>query len=146
MDTYRKILAPVDLDQDTFKTLDVAAKLAGESGGKVYLVHVIQNEEFHLNRAVYRPDEGGGANLDWAKKVSAQELAKLAKERLRAVAHEVHVLVGKPAEKITEIAEQNGVELIVLAKSHKPRLMERLLGSTSYNVVRSAHCDVLVVK
>lgn len=51
--------------------------------------------------------------------------------------------VGNPASEILAAAERESVDIIVIAR--RSGHASHLLGSVSSHVVRSAHCDVLVV-
>jgi nucleotide-binding universal stress UspA family protein len=52
---------------------------------------------------------------------------------------------GTPADAIVRVAQERGVDLIVVGSRHK-RFFERLVeGSVNQNVLRRAGCDVLVV-
>jgi nucleotide-binding universal stress UspA family protein len=52
---------------------------------------------------------------------------------------------GTPADAIVRLAQERGVDLIVVGSRHK-RFFERLVeGSVNQNVLRRAGCDVLVV-
>lgn len=52
---------------------------------------------------------------------------------------------GHAANGILDYAEGNNNDLIVIA-SHKPGMLDALLGSTASRVVRSAKCNVMVTR
>ena len=55
------------------------------------------------------------------------------------------VVDGHAAQTIVDYASENGFEMIVIA-SHKPEMLDYLLGSTAAQVVRKATCPVLVTR
>jgi nucleotide-binding universal stress UspA family protein len=72
---------------------------------------------------------------------------RTAHDRVRELSVQAELVeaIGDPAEAIVEVAEQRGVDLIVVG-TREPSLVERLLGqSVSEGVQRRAHCDVLIV-
>ena len=80
-----------------------------------------------------------------------EELWKQHRERVEGlfagagVAVEFAGRVGRPVEEITELAEEQQADLIVVGTS-EPGFLERLFGgSTSQGVARRARCDVLIV-
>jgi universal stress protein A len=52
---------------------------------------------------------------------------------------------GVPKEEITQIAQQENVDLIVVG-SHGRHGFALLLGSTANSILHHAHCDVLAVR
>jgi nucleotide-binding universal stress UspA family protein len=82
------------------------------------------------------------------------EAERLARERLdqargyldeRGIAADLVPTVGPPADAIVRLAQERGVDLIVVGSRHK-RFFERLVeGSVNQDVLRRAGCDVLVV-
>ncbi|MBI3796312.1 MAG: universal stress protein [Deltaproteobacteria bacterium] len=108
---------------------------------------VIPTDEFHLHHEVYRPEEGGGADVRWAEKVSKEKLQELAQERLRGgIRHEILTRVGDAAKSILQVAEEVGAELIVMATHGRIGLPHFFLGSVAEQVVREASCPVLTVR
>ena len=55
------------------------------------------------------------------------------------------VEVGFPAEKINEIVEREGVELIIISASGKSGLHRFLIGSVAEKVLKTSEIDVLLV-
>ena len=63
----------------------------------------------------------------------------------RGLEGELVVTKGTPADAIVQLAQERGVDLIVVGSRHK-RFFERLVeGSVNQEVLRRAGCDVLVV-
>ena len=54
--------------------------------------------------------------------------------------------MGKPADIICEIADQENVDLVVVGSSGKGVMKRALLGSVSYKVVHQAKVPVLIVR
>lgn len=72
-------------------------------------------------------------------------LMALADEWAEGVDVEKHVTSGSVYDGILQVAEQTGADLIVLA-SHRPQMMDYLLGANAARVVRHARCSVMVVR
>ena len=53
---------------------------------------------------------------------------------------------GKPGDVILRIAEDTGVDLVILGTKPHSALRRRVLGATVDKVVDHAHCSVLVVR
>src|SRR5215216_6183924 len=57
-----------------------------------------------------------------------------------------YLRVGEAANEIVELAEEIGVDLVVLgSRGHGP-MRRALMGSVSTSVLRHAHCSVLIVR
>lgn len=52
---------------------------------------------------------------------------------------------GDPAEKITAIARKQGIDLLVAAANKKKNLLECYTGSVARDMLRNAHCSVLLL-
>ena len=78
----------------------------------------------------------------------ADDISRTAREllyRRHVTAHYVEP-VGEPAEQLIETAAEIGADLVVVGRRSRNALQRLVLGSVSANVVRGAHCDVLVVR
>lgn len=59
---------------------------------------------------------------------------------------DVEVAIGDPAATIVRVAQEHGVDLIVMGTHGRTGLQHVLLGSVAENVIRHATCPVLTVR
>jgi nucleotide-binding universal stress UspA family protein len=82
-------------------------------------------------------------------KVLGEQLLKSAEEYLRELgATRVHTVLahGDPAKTILSIADEDNIDLIVIASRGHGEIQALLLGSVSNKVAHMAHCPVLLVR
>jgi nucleotide-binding universal stress UspA family protein len=100
-------------------------------------------------RAPYRilgdPYYQRALTADLAKARTAIADAVLAAEE-RRVAYETEILEGSPAEKILEVAEAHGADLIVIGSRGRGAITGTILGSVSSDVVHRSDRPVLVAR
>jgi universal stress protein A len=77
---------------------------------------------------------------------SKKALQELAEAEIRDVPFNVEVRIGAPHLEITQFAESDQIDLIIIATHGYTGFKHALLGSVAENVVRFAPCPVLVVK
>lgn len=84
--------------------------------------------------------------IDYVEKAETA-LNDLARSQLtEPVPAKTQVAVGKPAEEILQVAEDEGVDLIVMGTHGRTGLRHILLGSVAETMVRTAPCPVFTVK
>lgn len=134
---YKNILVPLAFDDEhkPDAALNAVRALASE-GAKVTLVHVMADVPGYAMS--YMPP----GYTDELKVTLQSSLDSLAKEFSGAA---TILTEGSPANEILRIAEENGVDCVVIA-SHRPGFGDYLIGSTAARVVRHAHCSVLVLR
>lgn len=139
---YAKILVPVDLvDVDVAKpALEKAAALANAGSGQLRLVNVMS-----LVPAAYL--DYMPANYDVQERSRAEEDIKTLAASSGMPADKVSTIVrlGAIYHEVLGEAKDWGADLIVIG-SHDPTLATYLIGSNAANIVRHAHCSVLVVR
>lgn len=81
-------------------------------------------------------------------KAAGKRLMRRYGEKLASSGFQVreNLSLGKPAEEILRVAEQEKVDLIVTGAKGLGAIRRVLLGSVSTRVVQQAHCGVLVVR
>jgi nucleotide-binding universal stress UspA family protein len=148
VEPLQKILVPVDIAERSMVALTYARRIAEQSKGTVYPLHIVPTEETDLLlRDVYQAREGTRANLVVAEKVARQKLTDLAKEHLSGVRYETVLHVsGDPAKTILEVEREVGADLMVLATHGFTGIFHLLLGSLTEKMVREAGCPVLSLR
>jgi nucleotide-binding universal stress UspA family protein len=138
---FKKILVPTDFSPAAAEAFRAAVSLAGTGGGEVIVAHVTRGPAVVVENG--RVTGGAAApplNL-WDRfrtTVSAEPSVH--------VTHEVVVAGGVSAAGIVGMLERFGCDLIVIGSHGHGRLRRLLRGSLTDEVVRHAHCPVLVVK
>jgi universal stress protein F len=135
---HKTILVPVDVNQieKADVMLATARKLGGE-GAKIILAHIIEKVPAYV--AAQIPE----AISDAATQEAHDALSRLA--TAAGGAAEIDIRAGHAAQEILAIAEEKGVDTIIIA-SHRPGLQDYFLGSTAARVVRHSKCTVVVIR
>ncbi|MBR2558189.1 MAG: universal stress protein [Methanobrevibacter sp.] len=137
---YRKILLPTDGSTYAVDEVERATKLIAD-GGEIIVLSVagkIPSYAFQRKKDVQRVnkemyDEAQEAVDNMAEKFD--DYMKVTKM----------VEVGFPADKINEIAEREGVDLIIITSSGKSGLHRFIIGSVAEKVLKTSEIDVLLV-
>jgi len=139
----RRVLAPVDLSEQSVLVADHAAELAATYDATLDLLHVVEEAAYP---SVYGIDPLGPALPDIQERAreAMEELA--ARVRGRAPDVEVHVMTGYAARDIIDFAADQKSSLIVMATHGRTGLERFLIGSVAEKVVRSASCPVFTLK
>jgi nucleotide-binding universal stress UspA family protein len=134
-----KILFPTDFSTLGQSALELATSLARDRGAKLIIAHVEEPPMAY----------GGGEFYYGLDEPNRDELKKMLAEVMPSdpsVEFEHRLVIGSPASAILYLAEQEGVELIVMPTHGRTGLMRVLMGSVAEEVVRKAKCPVLTVK
>jgi len=142
---YSKILAAVDLSDESAAVVRKAAQVAGEDT-EIHLVFVQEPmDSVYLGVVPYGPVFVGMEEVE-------EKLKKELESRMRKLGEEFglpesrqHILDGNPAPEIRRFAEENDVNLVVLG-THGQKGVQLLLGSTANSVLHGVACDVLAVR
>ena len=138
---YRNILCPVDFDANSPVALEFAGRVAQESGGRIFLLHVVP-------WAVATAPIDASEVLAELKQSATVRLRRLAEETLDArVPVEVVVTVaGDAGAEIVRTAKEWKADIIVMATHGRKGLSHLILGSSAERVVREAPCPVLTLR
>ena len=138
-----RVLAPVDLSDQSELVLNHAVALAESYTAPLDLLHVVE-EAAYPN--VYGLDPLT-PSLPPVQDRAREALETLASNvELRTDPVNVHVLAGNAARDIVEFAEDNAADLIVMATHGRTGLERFLIGSVAEKVVRRAPCPVFTIK
>jgi len=140
---YSSILFPVDLEHErSWKDAhEVVRKLAHAFGAKVHVLTVVADVRGTM-AAQFLPDNFEEKVVKEAK----QRLTAFIREHLADVAEiDGYVATGRPYKEIVANAERLGCDLIIIA-SHKPGVLDHLIGPNADKVIRHTKLSVMVVK
>lgn len=142
----RCIVCGVDGSTDSQAALGVAVDLAARLQLRLIMANVVE-----ATRAPYAGASLGGAmpqphlpTMDHQKEVAEGLLAELCKT-LGLEQADRRVVVGYAAERLAELAEDEGAELIVVGSRGRGAFKAAFLGSVSTSLIGVARCPVLVV-
>jgi nucleotide-binding universal stress UspA family protein len=142
MSRFQKILVPTDFSPHAQEAFRVADDLASATGATVVVFHVFKPPAVVSDgdRLLSAGDRGETKDV-W------EELRKIqAKDSAVRIEHEAIVADRPDAEHILRILEERGCDLIVMGTHGRTGLKHLLFGSVTEDVVRTAHCPVMVVK
>ena len=144
MRSYRRILIPVDGSPTSNKALVAALEIARDSGGRVRLVHVVDE------LAYLTGFEPSAVTID-AVRTAAERVVIAGKEIAKSagVAEESDVL-DKPGQRLGDViadeARRWDADLIVVGTHGRRGFSRALLGSGAEQVIRTAPVPVLVIR
>lgn len=143
---YKRILVPVDGSPTALKGLDAAIRLAKDGGGRLRLLHIV--EEY---AAFTAPDAGVNITpiLEALKAGGRKTLAKV-QQRARAAGVKADAALlenfgGRVADLIVEQAKRWKADLIVMGTHGRRGVQRVLVGSDADLVVRYSPVPVLLV-
>ncbi len=143
--SYSKILVPLDGSQLAEEAIGAAVALAKSFGSPLVLLGVLD-----LTAGMYDVYSEAFSPVDLRAQLESFLQGALDRARERVEGEGVPVTavlkMGIPHEEITGFAREEGVDVIVMTTHARRGLSHLLLGSVTERVVRTAHCDVLVVR
>jgi len=141
----RKILITTDLSEFSLAAIEYATSLGLIYSSKLYLLHVLD----------YTPPKFHGRDRDSQLRAhqhavegeARRELADFILSKIGLDAKLIPMIrTGSPAHVIKRFAEEEGVDLIVMATHGRAGLRHILMGSVAEKVVRTSSIPVLTVK
>ncbi len=145
---YQRILVPVDGSATSGFGLQEALRLAALTGGRLRLVHVIDELPSALALDAYAGHAGDRVKelrIDGARILAeAKATAIAAGAKVDAVLHDG--FKGTVHEWVIADAEQWHADLIVLGTHGRHGVERLMLGSSAENILRSATIPVLLVR
>ncbi len=153
---YRRILTTVDpdpFDQERHslnKTImELSTSLAQLEQSELHIVHAWTL----FGEAILRGPRGNLSKQEMYRLLSEtrQKQESLLNDSLlpyglNKLKHRVHLLKGEPGRVISEVAQAQGIDLIVMGTVCRTGIAGLLIGNTAETVLRQVDCAVLAVK
>jgi universal stress protein A len=137
---YRRILTPIEFDENSLRAADAAAQFARHNDGSVFLLHVVP---------MVVPPSGMPMYVDIYKgqeQTAREKLQEIARKHLSGVKYELLTQMGEPATVILKAERKLAADVIVMATHGRRGFSRVFLGSVAEIVLREATCPVLTVR
>ena len=146
---YKRIMVPLDGSELAECVLPHVEAFIGECGTReVTLVRVVEFESVATYRGGIPVDTEMLAEIDSARRAAAEEYLIQIRDRLDSgkATYHVVVMVGRVAENLIDHADENGIDLILIATHGRSGVTRWVRGSVADKILRSAHVPVLMVR
>jgi len=144
-----RILVGTDGSEHARKAVEYAASLAMRNGGEVMLLHVVAMDT-RIPPSPWVTPEIEARDRKFIEDLRATGEAMVNKEAELIKDHGINVKTrvefGDPAETILNVAEEEGVDMIVFGVRGVSAWKRLILGSVSEKVLEEAKVPVLVVR
>lgn len=137
---FKRILCPIDFDENSMAALDCAAQLAQQHNAMLYILHVVRAPSAPSEVPVEPPV----AEWETDARVRVYEAAR---QHLNGCADFTMVLkTGDPFAAIMEAERELKPDSVVMATHGRTGAGHLLIGSVAEHVVRESSCPVLTVR
>ena len=153
-----KVLVPYDGSEMSDKALDKAIEFSKALKSEMIILHILDERLIPSNAARFIGEKAAFEDAKMSAlnilKVGAEAMLKYKMEKVKANGINVRFItgIGAPAEGITDVAQSEHVDLIVIGSRELKREKEhsagklKLLGSVARRVSEIAECPVLIIK
>jgi nucleotide-binding universal stress UspA family protein len=140
----KKLLWPTDFSGSAEKALPYVQSLTEKYGTEIHVVYVIQDLAHHAGWYGDFEKDRIQEIIKWEEKTAQKRLNQTCENHLEGCPLYIkHVAVGDPAQEILKVADQEKVDMIVMATSgHKGNFR---FGSVAEKVVKNATVPVVTI-
>lgn len=149
MPKLEKILVPVDFSECSAAALVLAQSYAEPVGATIDVLHVWRAPSFVPTGVMIAPESGAQITLiDAVQRAAEAELDAFVSAQRAAGCRiaERRLEEGDAWQVISDLAEREGYDLIVMGTHGRSGLMHVLMGSVAERVVRQSSVPVLTVR
>lgn len=140
----KRILVPTDFSEHAEYALKIAAQIARDTNGEIFLVHML---EFPTQMA---DAVSGGADIPeimlFMKKAHEKLEELLERDYLEGIKVSEAVKFERAFEGILKSSKKHEVDLVVMGSHGASGFQELVVGSTTEKIVRTSEAPVLVIK
>lgn len=140
---FTSILVPIDGSIAAARALSRGTALAEAFGAKVTIVYIV---DLNTHMSAFEQVSGGGYIPEEIKQKGYAILNEAQRALPQGIKADVRLEIGNPARRILSIADNEGIDLIVMGSRGLSSAKQILLGSVSHNVLVRASCPVMIVR
>jgi nucleotide-binding universal stress UspA family protein/CBS domain-containing protein len=137
---FRRILCPVALDDSAMDALEMAADVARQNDGTIFVLHVVPMSIEPTDSPVYvylYKDQ---------RQTARAQLEEIGHKHLAGLTYQLLAEMGEPADVILKAEKRERVDLVVMGTHGRDGFARLLLGSVAELVLRQSSCPVLAVR
>ncbi len=135
---FKRILCPIDFDENSLKAMTLAGRLASQNDAELYLLHVCPT--------VFVPLGGIVTERVLEEESARRRIAEIAGQNLHCIRFEILVTIGDPAERVLAVQTELDIDLIAMGTHGRRAVPRFFLGSVAERVVRDAACPVITIR
>lgn len=140
----KKVLWPTDFSSSAEKALPFVTSLTMKYGAEIHVLYVIEDIAHHVSWYGEFDKTHTDKLMQWADKSAKERLDRICEKYLDGCPLYIkHIAVGDPAVEILKLAEEENVDLIVMASQGKSGHFR--FGSVSEKVLKESPVPVTTV-
>jgi nucleotide-binding universal stress UspA family protein len=144
---FKRIIVPIDFSDCSRMALEYAAATARAHRSKLTILHVYEEAFIEPYVRAANTEEEADEIMKEIERVNETKYDEFLKTiDLSGVEYEKLLKKGIPKTDIVETAMEQQANLIVMGTHGRSGIKHTLIGSTAEEVVRTVHCDIVVVK
>ncbi|RJR42969.1 MAG: universal stress protein [Deltaproteobacteria bacterium] len=145
MPKVEKILFPIDFSEKFETFLPWVSTFVEKFGATLYVMFVAQDLSEYTS--FYVPHTSIQGFQEETLAAAQKKMTATAQEFLKGFPKlETRVTVGSPAQKILELANQEKIDLIIMATHGRKGLERTIFGSVADQIVLAAPCPVVTIR
>lgn len=143
---FKKIMCATDFSDASFAALQSSVEMAAYFDAEIFVVHIAPKLQGIPPDPLYA-FEGPQEYERLLKTDAEQQLQELIAQRVpKEVKSQAIIRQEEAAEGILQVAEEIGVDVIVIATHGRTGWRHLVFGSVAERVIREASCPVLVIQ
>ena len=144
---FKRIIVPVDFSDCSRKALKSAIAIAKAHKSNLIILHVFEESFVEPYVRAANSEEEAEEIIEKIELVNETKYDEFLKENdFSGIKYNKLLKKGIPETEIVKIAMDQQADLIVMGTHGRSGIKHILIGSTSEEVVRTVHCDIIVVK
>ena len=144
---FKRIIVPIDLSDCSRIALEYAVATARAHSSKLTILHVYEGSYVEPYIKAANSEEKADGIIKEIELVNETKYDEFLKTvDLSGVEYEKLLKKGIPEFDIVETAMEQQANLIVMGTHGRSGIKHILIGSTAEEVIRTVHCDIIIVK
>ncbi len=153
---FSRILVAIDGSASSIHATDYAISIAIKNNSQLIILYVIDFYKYtHLSSSIILAPTFGSEKYLEEKNEAEEQMNKIKekfklkiKDNTKSKKLKTEIVEGAKsvATTIIEYAELENIDLIVIGSRGRTSFKKLLLGSVSSNIIKNAHCAVLVIR